>query len=60
MKKENGQKKEFTVYFDDGSNYRFSLNESATPDDAKTYAVTWNQLAGKDVRIVKVTENVSA
>ena len=60
MKKEDGQKKEFTVYFDDGSNYKISLNESATDDDARRYANCWNNLAGKRVRVVRVISAVTA
>ena len=54
MKKEDGQKKEFTAYLDDGSNYRFSLNETATAEDARRYATMWNHLAGKKARVVKI------
>ena len=60
MKKENGQKKEFTAYFDDGSNYRFSLNESATAEDARQYAAVWNHLAGKKARVVRITGGATA
>ena len=60
MKKEDGQKKEFTAYLDDGSNYRFSLNESATVEDARQYATMWNNLAGKKTRVVRITGGATA
>ena len=55
MKQEKGQKT-FTAYFDDGSKYSFSLNESATAEDAKKYATVWNEMAGRMAWVVRIAE----
>lgn len=54
MNQKKDQKKEFTAYFDDGTSYRFSLNENATQEEARRYVTMWNHLAGKKAKIDRI------
>lgn len=54
MNQEKDQAKEFTAYFDDGTNFKFKLDKTATRDDAKQYVTIWNGLAGKKAKIDRI------